>query len=279
MLPYVILPVHPMLQQWVESVFIMKVDFTEFPFASIYKYPWSVSTHIYFTLSDEPLLVKEGEERTFRKYPSNFIIGPLLTNYVVDLGQYRHVAAIAFRPGGLHRLFQLPITEITNSELDASLVWNKDIRELSDRLRNAANNEEIFRHIEQFLLKKFSMIKPISAFDYSIAELVANNGNLAVTQVATLACMSVRQFERKALNSLGVSPKLFGRITRFTNASLYKETHPQITWSRIAYEFGFADQMHLVNDFKKFSGFTPTALVERIDPSVKLLAAIEGKVV
>lgn len=276
--PYVILPVQPILRPWVESIFIMKMDFETSDLKSIYQYPWSVSTHLYFTISDEPLLVKEGLEEPYKEYPPNFIVGPYLTNYLVDLGRYRHVAAIAFRPGGLHRLLQLPSTEITNIKLDASLVWSRDIRDLSEQLKNATDNQEIFHRIEGFLMGKLSALKPISAFDYAIREFASKNGNLSISRVADLACLSVRQFERKAFDSLGVSPKLFGRITRFTNASVYRESHPNIPWAQLAYQFGFCDQMHLIKDFKKFFGFRPGELDKFVDPDLKMLTGIEGRI-
>ena len=33
--------------------------------------------------------------------------------------------------------------------------------------------------------------------------------------------------------------------------------HPEKTWTSIAYECGYFDQMHLIKDFKAFTGFTP----------------------
>ncbi|WP_394803580.1 helix-turn-helix domain-containing protein [Niabella hibiscisoli] len=105
--------------------------------------------------------------------------------------------------------------------------------------------------------------------------LAASNGNLPISKVAAFASLSIRQFERKAKVSLGVSPKLYSRVLRFTNAWLYREAHPDISWYKITHEFGYADQMHLVDDFKIFCGTTPTGISDQV--AAKMLTGIEGR--
>ena len=275
MLPYVILPVHAALQEWVESIFIMNVDFAGSSLPSVFTYPWSVTTHIYFTIGGDPVLVKSPSRTEFIKYATNFIIGPRLSNDVVDLGRNRHVAAISFRPGGLYRLLGIPLNELTEG-LDLSLVMAKHDRELSEQLVNAVGYQEVFKILENFLLQRAAALKPVTPYDLTINELIEKNGNTPIKQVAGQAGLSIRQFERRSLTHLGVSPKLFSRITRFANACMFKEANPQKTWLEITYEYGYADQMHLIDDFKAFAGGTPTELEAQL--SMKILTGVECRI-
>ena len=56
---------------------------------------------------------------------------------------------------------------------------------------------------------------------------------------------------------VGVTPKVFLKIIRFQKALQEIETHKTVNWTSIAFESGYYDQAHFINDFKEFSGFTP----------------------
>jgi AraC-like DNA-binding protein len=276
---FTILPVQPMLQDWVESIFIMNWQSERYSFGPVYTYPWSATTHIFLTIRNEPSFVTTHNEHHFIYYPDNFITGPKLLNETVDLGLRRHIVGVTFKPGGVERLLGLPVSELVNTPLDASLVLGSEIDHLSDRLKNAKDNPEIFTLVEHFLLEKSATVKPVSSFDRAINELVKHRGNLSIKTVADYVGVSMRHLERKSLLSLGISPKLFAKITRFTSACIFKEAHPDVPWSSLAYEFGYADQTHMIHDFKAFSGLTPSAIDLRIKASdVKLITTIEGKI-
>ncbi len=193
-----------------------------------YKESRGLIEHLYFTILGDPLLVQTDKQKGFASYPSNFIVGPQLVNDVVDLGQHRYVARITFRPGGLYRLLGIPLSELTDG-LDLSLVLPEQSRELSERLAGILNNKAAFDILESFLLKQAALLKPITPYDLAIAELLKHNGNIPVSQVADWASLSLRQFERRSLTSLGVPPKLYARITRFSGACHYKQLNPQKT--------------------------------------------------
>lgn len=41
-----------------------------------------------------------------------------------------------------------------------------------------------------------------------------------------------------------------------------KLRNPHLRWTDIAYQTGYFDQMHLIKDFKKFSGDAPSVLLK-----------------
>ena len=218
--------------------------------------------------------VKPGGTDDFMSYPSDFIVGPRLATDLVDLGPYRHVAAVTFKPGGLHRLLGVPVTQF-GRETDLRMVL-KGVDLLSERLQAARNNDEIRRLIESFFIERLQYATAETPYDKAVAALAQSNGNLPINKVAGWANLSVRQFERRSIAALGLSPKLYSRVLRFSNACLYKEAHPKMSWYKISHELGYADQMHLVNDFKSFTGSTPTEMDTAV--SMRILTGIEGRV-
>lgn len=71
-------------------------------------------------------------------------------------------------------------------------------------------------------------------------------------------CLSLRQYERKFVERMGVSPRYFSKVTRFENAFRMKNKEPHLDWLSIAIRCGYHDYQHLVKSYKEFTNQTPT---------------------
>jgi AraC-like DNA-binding protein len=94
--------------------------------------------------------------------------------------------------------------------------------------------------------------------------LITNSNLSGIPLYAAKANMSVRNFERRFLEQVGVSPKSFCRLVRFNSALNFKINNPKTSWTKVAYEFGYYDSMHLIKDFKQFTDSNPTNLLTEI---------------
>ena len=112
--------------------------------------------------------------------------------------------------------------------------------------------------VEKFLLNHVNKLKRSLPIDEILPLLIKQRGLIKVDQLASLACLSVRQFERIFQQRIGLPPKYFSRLVRFAQAWIMKEQQPGISWIKIAHECGYFDQMHLIRDFKEFAGFNPS---------------------
>jgi len=88
----------------------------------------------------------------------------------------------------------------------------------------------------------------------------------SVPEIAGMCNMSPRNFNRKFIDAMGVSPKKYNRIIRFQKIiNLFSSNKTNLNLTALAYEFGYADQSHFIRDFADFSGITPlTYLNDRI---------------
>jgi transcriptional regulator GlxA family with amidase domain len=66
---------------------------------------------------------------------------------------------------------------------------------------------------------------------------------------------------------IGLSPKTAARLVRFDGVWRRLDQRRRPSWAQIAGEAGYADQAHLVRDFREFTGTTPTDFVARTRPS------------
>lgn len=79
-------------------------------------------------------------------------------------------------------------------------------------------------------------------------------------QVAELARdfgLSARQLQRRFLAAVGVPPKRFVRVVRFARAWQIATMQPPDTWAAVAVEQGYADQAHMVREFRAFGAEPP----------------------
>ena len=173
--------------------------------------------------------------------------------------------AHAIGPGGLHRLLGCSMAGMVDGSFDAADVFGAGMRELNEQLQEAPHFDAIRDRVEQFLLRKVRALRSALPFDGAMQELVRLQGNMPMEQAASLACLSLRQFERVSKERLGMSPKLFARLTRFSKAYRLREALPAWSWTQIAYECGYFDQMHLIRDFKQFAGVAPRLIEKELD--------------
>jgi transcriptional regulator GlxA family with amidase domain len=81
--------------------------------------------------------------------------------------------------------------------------------------------------------------------------------------------LGIRQFERRFAHEIGVPPKLYARIIRFEAALQRRAVSPSVSWTDVAHELGYHDQMHMVHDFTRLSGDSPEAISRRLDMFVQ----------
>lgn len=253
---------HPALQDLVNCISIYEVDFTETQgLSNIYRFVPAYQRYIIFYLEDPIKVLKPGNGDFITKSVC-VTIGPQDQAVTLDMGR-RHLAlCIAFQPSGLHRLLGIPMSEIYEQDFDTRLLLGNEIDEITERLKEADNWAHMTSIIEFYLLKKVSQLKPVLPVDKAMAALVSTGGNITMEELASLACLSLRQFERKCTERLGMPPKQYARLIRFCKAYQLKELFPQKTWTEIAYNSGYYDQMHFIRDFKKFAGITPSFIHE-----------------
>jgi len=62
--------------------------------------------------------------------------------------------------------------------------------------------------------------------DYAVSLIKQGKGNTPIPFIAEQACLSKRQFERRFLAGIGISPKVFSRIVKFGNTRRLLKSGP-----------------------------------------------------
>ncbi len=179
------------------------------------------------------------------------------------IGNHFLVFQILFNPGALYRLTGIPSHELTNQYLDAEPFFSTSIRTVNEQLFHAAGYGDMIEIANQFVRSLIKQQKKSRLLvDQACLLLLDGSNKYSLRQLASEACLSTKQLERKFKERTGVNPKLFERIIRFDKAFRLKNSHPHLDWLRIAVECNYHDYQHLSKDYKDFTGLTPNAFHE-----------------
>lgn len=230
----------------------------------IYTYPPTPQASLFFYIDDR-IKVKKNEEDHFTTAASSVVVGQQSKSVSIDINRNHRAVRVGFHPGGLFRLLGFSMSETIDEDYIAEDVFGKEIKEVNEQLQEAADAVSIKTIVENFLLQKAKQIRSILPFDLAMLELLKHQGNLSVEEMASLACVSLRQFERLSKERVGLPPKFYARIVRFSKAYRLREECPDLTWTQIAHQCGYFDQMHFIRDFKQFAGITPKLIEKELE--------------
>jgi transcriptional regulator GlxA family with amidase domain len=94
----------------------------------------------------------------------------------------------------------------------------------------------------------------------AVAELERTRGAAPVSRLATQAAIGERQFRRRFLDAVGLTPKQLARVIRVRSACIHLAVSAQATLASIAHEAGYADQAHFSRELREVFGSPARAL-------------------
>lgn len=184
--------------------------------------------------------------------------------------------AVFFQPFGLWQLFRLPNSDLRDQAYAGSDVLGGDVRRLWLRMAEASSFERRVEIVENFLLRKAQSVADQTPAMNAATCIFQLGGMVRIAAVADDSGLAVRQFERKFKADVGITPKLFARISRFQTALDTKLRTPLKSWMEIAHVCGYHDQMHMLHDFHGLGGDSPKDLLAQLgDARPSALASSE----
>lgn len=202
-----------------------------------------------------------------QQVPGSMLVGPKLSRVDLTMGYNTLVIQVVFQPGGMYRLLNIPMKEMMGRSFDTTLFFGSEVDDILQQLGEAADYNMMIDIIQIWLLKKVRLLKMILPVEQVLMQSIQNGNVGNIDALARQSCVSTRQLERQFSERIGMPPKLFARLVRFSKAWNMRERIPGITWLSIAHSCGYADQMHMIRDFKTFAGVTPTILQTDLEKS------------
>ena len=191
--------------------------------------------------------------------PPNLLAGQVTSPVHLQYTGELETLCIKFYPCGIYRLFGIPGNELAGNALEFNLLLNSEASEIHEKLFESKKLEDKIKYVDEFLLKKIKRNNPkVMGIEYAIRQMHMSRGNIPVKQLSDDAGIHIRKFQRDFHEVVGLSPKGFNKILRFNNSYTLITAGEIKSTQDIVYKCGYYDQSHFINDFKIFTGQTPT---------------------
>lgn len=172
---------------------------------------------------------------------------------------------IEFLPGGLYAFTGIPQSELRDLQCSAYEVEKALTRDLKAvAMTSQSVEEQVFRTdniLIEALEKKATMhISVISA----LSKIKQSGGQVLIKSLAENEYISERHLNRLFENDIGLSVKMFARLTRINRAIKLYKSNVSLNISCVAQETGFFDESHFIRDFNEFCNTTPNTFAKKM---------------
>jgi AraC-like DNA-binding protein len=204
----------------------------------------------------------------FHTIPGCVVSGPRSEFFVIDTASSASTIGVHFKPGGAFPFFRVPPSELSNQSIALEALWGAASARLRERLLTAPTPQKKLFVLEQCLLEQLA--KPLEhhpAVSFAVQQF-RGRPHGPVAQIVEAVGFSQRRFIQLFCDEVGLTPKLFSRVSRFQR--VVRTAHPlgKINWAQMALDCGYYDQAHFNHDFLAFAGITPQQYLERKTPHI-----------
>jgi AraC-like DNA-binding protein len=190
--------------------------------------------------------------------PRSFVVGQMKRFLEIEPAGRAGFVAVRFHARGAYLFFRRPLSEVAAGVVDLEDLWRDRAREWSERVALARDMAARVRFVEEALLsllRENGRTDP--AVDRGLQLIEASGGQIRVAQLAAELGVSSRHLTRQFQRAVGLSPKEFGRISRFLRALELLGDGNRRSLMDVALACGFFDQAHFNHEFRELAGMSP----------------------
>lgn len=224
----------------------------------------------------EVILMLRGRAHGFfdgrwMRFPQAYVVGVLREPVRWTMSGNGWMMGVRLRPEAAIRLFGMPLKEVSGFYTEAQELLGARWCEGLDDVAEAPDEGEAMRRMQAFLERRLARSTPgTERFLSAVHRLRTEGTAFGHRGLGDQLNVCDRQAQRLFKEHLGLSPMTYQRILRFRQVYDHATAMPVQRWSDLAYDLGYADQAHMIRDFKSFCGFTPGMLQEGKAPAFLL---------
>jgi AraC-like DNA-binding protein len=203
-------------------------------------------------------------DSTPRPLPNVCLIGLLSKPLILQASGVVKIVSVRFFAWGALPFLKNEVRRDSTMNVELDDEWQLIVSKIATKVQQG-NYQRGVEEIEDFLIGKRlnTLFKP-QQLRASAKLLYRTKGKFRVAELADYLNLSMRQVQRQFDEATGVSPKTLARTIRFEAIQKHLMLEPDTKLTDLAYEFGYTDQAHFINDFKAFMNKTPGEFAEEM---------------
>jgi AraC-like DNA-binding protein len=162
-------------------------------------------------------------------------------------------------PPAARALVGLPLHELARRTVALEEVVHEPF--LVERLATAHDWEARFAVLDTTLGRRLVDARPSPEIAWAWRRLRATDGRVPIGDLAAELGWSRKRIVAHFRDEIGLPPKAAARLLRFERA---RELAGTMSWAELAFECGFHDQSHLINEFRAITGRTPETFLQDV---------------
>jgi AraC-like DNA-binding protein len=200
--------------------------------------------------------------------PPVCVIGAATQPRILRVGKRVDAIGAVLPPALTASAFGVPPSELVDRILPLEDLWTSNqvervlesLSSIQIRQRLSELRRELVAHIEQ--------PDDRETVGHATRLISVRGGRVSIDEMARSHGLSRQQFTRRFSAATGLTPKLFVRITRFQSLVHALPSSDVSQWVSVAPAIGFYDQAHMINEFRAFTGSSPTLFFQPHDATV-----------
>jgi AraC-like DNA-binding protein len=213
-----------------------------------------------------------------RKLPQVCLIGLQSKPLVLQASGLVKVVAVRFFAWGALPFLRHEIQPESTMKAELDNEWLSMVSKLATKV-HMGEYQKAVEEIEDLLIsKRLSSLFEPEHVQAAAKLLYRTKGQFRVAELADYLNLSIRQLQRQFEDATGVSPKTLARTIRFEAIRNRLMFEPEANLTELAYEFGYTDQAHFINDFKAFTDKTPGEFAAELQKLQELFSDHENVV-
>jgi AraC-like DNA-binding protein len=193
------------------------------------------------------------------------LVGTMTTFLPTSLSGGDCLLGIRFKPAGLTLLCDVPLQGTSDIVVDEVPRLFTTFLVQQERALHSADWQKT---LDAFFLSNIPVqTAPILTM---VSAITQKKGLVRVQDITSAAAINERRLERLFHQHIGVSPRTFCKLVRF-HAAFTALAQKPISQSLLdfAWDYGYYDNAHLTNDFKKYTGQAPSLFSPSVSDSSK----------
>jgi AraC-like DNA-binding protein len=197
---------------------------------------------------------------------TSFVTGAYDTYQLVESFGATSGVQVNFTLLGIRLIVGRPIQDMKNGAFAPEDIFGAFARELTGRLYDAPSWEVRVTILDRALSSRLREARDVPpAVRRAWHRLVATSGRSSIASIVQEVGWSQRHFIATFRHEIGISPKVFARILRFSQVVRDLEVG-RTDLASAALGAGYCDQSHLNRDARAFAGVTPGQLRNSLLP-------------
>lgn len=185
------------------------------------------------------------------------ITGVTTGKYTYKLKEKGVIVGTKFKPGGLYAFWRQDVSQLTDSKIPASTIFNEADVTLNTAILSLKTDQAMIERVEALLLDRQPAIDSNTQLINNIIMSVEDSDSPTVHALAQKYDMSERSLQELFRTHVGVGLKWIILRARLQEAAKLAAKLEKPDWTIIAAELGYSDQSHFINDFKRIIGMSP----------------------